>query len=85
MEMWELVARGQIRDTLARHTGSAVVPQHRGPHPGLITEHDPRGDDGTGIDLGVRIRSLARTTPLPLEHFPPEAITFLHQQTMPSS
>jgi hypothetical protein len=38
-----------------------------------------------GSAVLIQTRRLASTTSLPLELFPPEAITFLHQQTMQSS
>jgi hypothetical protein len=38
-----------------------------------------------GSAVLIQTRRLASTTSLPLELFPPEALTFLHQHTMPSS
>ena len=78
MGMWELVAREQIRDTLARYNLSAVVPRNR---LGIIWAISRV----IGSAVLIQTRRLASTTSLPLELFPPEALTFLHQHTMQPS
>ena len=82
MEMWGFVALGSI---WASGFGANELPPVTPISTSVIDYAALRPPRVSGSAVLIQTRRLARTTSLPPELFPPEAMTFLHQHTMQPS